>query len=77
MGYFSRTATEIMELYEDGFEPDQIAKMLHVEYSDVEYVIASYFDNDIDESMDGDCQSALASAGWGTDEDYGYAEDMI
>jgi len=26
----------------------------------------------IDESMDGDHASALTSAGWGTDEDYGY-----
>ena len=26
---------------------------------------------DVDESMDGDHASALASAGWGTDEDYG------
>jgi hypothetical protein len=26
---------------------------------------------EIDESMDGDHESALASAGWGTDEDYG------
>ena len=26
---------------------------------------------DIDESMDGDHATALASAGWGTDEDYG------
>jgi hypothetical protein len=25
-----------------------------------------------DESMDGDAESALASAGYGTDEDYGY-----
>ena len=28
-----------------------------------------------DDSMDGDHESALASAGWGTDEDYGYAGD--
>lgn len=28
-------------------------------------------DVDLDESMDGDADSALASAGWGTDEDYG------
>ena len=28
-------------------------------------------DDDYDESMDGDHESALASAGWGTDEDYG------
>ena len=27
---------------------------------------------DYDDSMDGDHESALASAGWGTDEDYGY-----
>ena len=26
---------------------------------------------DIDDSMDGDHDSAMASAGWGTDEDYG------
>jgi hypothetical protein len=27
--------------------------------------------------MDGDAESALASAGWGTDEDYGYyGEDL-
>ena len=26
---------------------------------------------DYDDSMDGDHESALASAGWGTDEDYG------
>ena len=31
--------------------------------------------DDYDESMDGDHESALASAGWGTDEDYGcYSE---
>jgi hypothetical protein len=30
---------------------------------------------DFDDSMDGDHASALASAGFGTDEDYGYAGD--
>lgn len=28
-----------------------------------------------DDSMDGDHESGLASAGWGTDEDYGYYGD--
>jgi|LakMenE01Jun11ns_1017448.scaffolds.fasta_scaffold7700302_1 hypothetical protein len=28
-------------------------------------------DDDYDDSMDGDHDSAMASAGWGTDEDYG------
>lgn len=29
-----------------------------------------------DESMDGDWDSAMASAGYGTDEDYGYADEV-
>ena len=29
-------------------------------------------DSEMDESMDGDFDSAMASAGFGTDEDYGY-----
>lgn len=35
-------------------------------------------EDDIDDSMDGDAASALASAGWGTDEDYGcaYEDDL-
>lgn len=33
-------------------------------------------DNDFNESMDGDHDSAMTSAGWGTDEDYGdYGND--
>lgn len=31
--------------------------------------------DDIDDSMDGDHESGLASCGWGTDEDYGYYGD--
>lgn len=30
------------------------------------------YDDDYDDSMDGDHDSAMESAGWGTDEDYGY-----
>ena len=38
---------------------------------------ANYDDHDdfFDESMDGDHDSAMESAGWGTDEDYGYYGD--
>lgn len=32
-------------------------------------------DDSYDDSMDSDHESALASAGWGTDEDYGYYGD--
>jgi hypothetical protein len=42
---------------------------------DVQYALdanelSPRFDEDEDDSMDGDDASALASAGWGTDEDY-------
>lgn len=44
---------------------------------DLEFV--EYVDDDDDlilnESMDGDHDSAMASCGWGTDEDYGYYGD--
>ena len=33
------------------------------------------WDDTYDDSMDGDMQSGLSSAGWGTDEDYGYYGD--
>ena len=38
-------------------------------------VSTKHDEDEYDESMDGDHESALASAGWGTDEDYGcYSE---
>lgn len=55
------------------------------EYDDVEDFYGECMDTDLsdyeveddsfDDSMDGDAESALASAGWGTDEDYGYYGD--
>jgi hypothetical protein len=39
-------------------------------YDDIEDV-----DDRYDDSMDGDHESGLASAGWGTDEDYGSYSD--
>jgi hypothetical protein len=58
------------------------------EYDDVEDFYGECMDTDLsdyeveddsfDDSMDGDAESALASAGWGTDEDYGcYGDDGI
>lgn len=35
------------------------------------------YEPEFDDSMDGDFDSAMASAGLGTDEDYGYCEDML
>ena len=45
---------------EDGFEDDEMD---------------STYDDYYDDSMDGDHDSAMESAGWGTDEDYGYYGD--
>lgn len=36
-----------------------------------------YEPDDYDDSMDGDHESGLASAGWGTDEDYGGGCDQL
>ena len=36
--------------------------------------IVDWYDDE-DDSMDGDHDSAMTSAGWGTDEDYGYYGD--
>jgi hypothetical protein len=41
------------------------------EYLDVSFRIQNGAD-EVDESMDGDFDSGMASAGFGTDEDYGY-----
>jgi hypothetical protein len=58
-------------------------------HPDADHEIASQFDeeeeenedeewsDDYDDSMDGDHESGLASAGWGTDEDYGHYGDDI
>ena len=34
--------------------------------------VENMWDEDYDDSMDGDHDSAMTSCGWGTDEDYGY-----
>ena len=51
-------------------------------HPDAAHEIATHFDDengeddvwedDYDDSMDGDFDSAMRDAGWGTDEDYGY-----
>ncbi len=46
------------------------------DYNDYYIEENSVDDDDYDDSMDGDHESGLASAGWGTDEDYGcYGDD--
>ena len=79
MGYFSNLHQSIIELHEDGVSLDEIAIRLKVDLGSVAEVVKDYeqdnYNYDYDDSMDGDEASALASAGFGTDEDYGYYGD--
>ena len=75
MGYFSNLHQNIIELHEDGESLDEIAIRLKVDLGTVAEIIKDYEEDNYDDSMDGDEASALASAGFGTDEDYGYYGD--
>ena len=77
MGYFSNLHQSITELHEDGVSLDEIAIRLKVDLGTVAEIIKEYEEQnyDYDDSMDGDHDSAMASAGFGTDEDYGYYGD--
>jgi hypothetical protein len=70
----------ILSLHQQGLDKDQLIRdlLLWMSESDVEDFAAhsGLFDDEDeaepDDSMDGDHDSAMASAGWGTDEDYGH-----
>ena len=53
-------------------DPDKFAAMLN---ELIEQDIVCEVEDDYDDSMDGDWDSAMASAGFGTDEDYGVFDD--
>ena len=82
-----REATNrILELVEEGMldrdtvimaclkymSEDDVADMAHANEF---FLDEDEEDEDYDDSMDGDWDSGMASAGFGTDEDYGYAGD--
>jgi orotate phosphoribosyltransferase-like protein len=75
MGYFSNLHQNIIELHEDGLSIDEIARQLKVDLVTVAEIVADYDQDLYDDSMDGDFDSAMTSAGMGTDEDYGYYGD--
>ena len=57
----------------------QIAEMYNMSLADVNVLFEEYMINLAEyygEDMDGDFDSAMASAGFGTDEDYGYYGDF-
>jgi hypothetical protein len=66
---------EINELLDEGLKPTSIAALLQIPLEMVYDCINASLDEQFDDSMDGDFDSAMASAGLGTDEDYGYYGD--
>jgi hypothetical protein len=76
MGYFSQLALDVEELLFDGATVQEIAGKLNISEAQVEACIKDLEEADCDPGeMDGDFESAMASAGYGTDEDYGYYGD--
>jgi hypothetical protein len=54
----------------------EIAEKFNVSYAVVNLIAEEIMEQDsYDDSMDGDFDSAMTSAGFGTDEDYGYYGD--
>ena len=66
---------EIREMLDEGLRPTSIASILNIPLEMVYDVVDAMDADTYDESMDGDFDSAMASAGMGTDEDYGYYGD--
>ena len=68
--YYAETEQEAIEFFRQDFGGVAV-----IEYC--EEIAVDEEDHDYDDSMDGDAGSALASAGWGTDEDYGFADEVL
>ena len=58
----------------EGFSADEFDAHQHEmgEPTDGDWDECTEYWDDYDDSMDGDFDSAMRDAGWGTDEDYGY-----
>jgi len=67
---------QVIAMYEDGFTVAEIAEAFNTDLEQVQDILAGYLDEGLDDSMDGDHDSAPASAGYGMDEDYGMASEM-
>ena len=81
MGIFSDILIDIEDMWTNGKSFDEIAKQLNKQYgvyyteAEVDAAVSQILDDRdqrYNDDMDGDFDSAMASAGFGTDEDYGY-----
>ncbi len=77
MGMMSELAIDVEEMLFEGASVAEIAKALNLSVEQVEACVADLESADVDpyewDDMDADAD-ALASAGFGTDEDYGVFE---
>ena len=71
MSKMAELAMEIEDLYVQGYNVYTIGTMLNIPVEMVDEFVANFMNVEYNESMDGDFDSAMASAGMGTDEDYG------
>ena len=71
MSKMGELSMEIEELYLQGYNEFTISTMLSIPVELVDNFVASFMDVEYNENMDGDFDSAMTSAGMGTDEDYG------
>ena len=77
MSKMAELAMEIEQLYAQGYNEFTISTMLSIPVELVDNFVASFMDVEYNESMDGDFDSAMTSAGMGTNEDYGdYGESL-
>jgi orotate phosphoribosyltransferase-like protein len=68
-------AYDIEQLYCEGLSEQAIAEELKIPIEMVMDCLNEFGNYALyDESMDGDFDTAMASAGFGTDEDYGFCE---
>ena len=73
MSYMKELSARIGEMLTEGYDCVTVSNQLNVPLVWVEDVHDSLFESDdYNDSMDGDWDSGMASAGYGTDEDYGY-----
>lgn len=82
MGAIKNRVTDIVSMLIDGYDVQEVANYFGETIETVEQIAADYgipLDEypyeECNENMDGDFDSAMASAGFGTDEDYGYYGD--
>ena len=67
---------QVIAMYEDGYTDEEIARAFDLPLEEVESILDGYTEDTMDDGMDGDFDSAMTSAGFGTDEDYGLISEM-